>query len=107
MYYYSIYNTHRPRALIGRCNDSIEVDSAAGRAVVGDRGRAGRDLAIDGDDDVSSAAIEGHLDELHPRSDGEVLAGAADPDRDGDGGVGGRDNEDAVADAVLSAALGA
>lgn len=93
-------------ALRGRRDDGVEVDSAAGRADIGDRGRPSRRLPVDSDHDVSSAAGEGHLHKLHSSRDREVLANAANPDRDGGSSAGGGNDKDAVADAVLGAAVG-
>lgn len=96
---------HKLENLAGRCDNGVEVDSTAGGARVGDRGRSSNGLAIDGDHDISGAAIEGHLNKLHSCSDGEILASATNPDRDGSRNAGGRNDEDAVTGAVLGAAL--
>lgn len=98
---------HTFAALRSRCDNSVEVDSAAGRADIGDRGRPSRSLPVNGDHDVSGAAAEGHLHKLHSSRDREVLADTANPDRDGGSSVGGGDDKDAVAGAVLGAAVGA
>lgn len=97
---------HKLENLAGRCDNGVEVDSAAGGAHVGDRGRPSNGLAIDGDHDISGAATEGHLNKLHSCSDGEILANATNSDRDSSRSAGGRNNEDAVTSAVLGTALG-
>lgn len=74
-----LHKSKSKRILVGRCDDSVEVDSAAGGADVGDRGRPSGGLSIDGDHDVSGAAVEWHLNELHSCGDGEILANATNP----------------------------